>query len=169
MGKTPVDKKERNSALHAKLKEVAARCEDPAQRRAFEQWAACVQNLDGRPYSEKNALVLYEQAAERGMTLTRLGGFHAWLAHGRCVRKGEKGLMVWAPHHRKEDRDGDGEDEEVMAGYHVTFVWDIAQTDEIGADRRPERSVSARTPRVAADGHTPVPAAFRQEERASGE
>jgi antirestriction protein ArdC len=48
-------------------------------------------------YSANNTLLLWGQALERDMSLTHVAGFKAWLRLGRCVRKGEKGLRVFAP------------------------------------------------------------------------
>jgi N-terminal domain of anti-restriction factor ArdC len=48
-------------------------------------------------YSLHNCLLLAAQCHERGIEATRVAGFRTWLKLGRCVRKGEKGLVVLAP------------------------------------------------------------------------
>lgn len=48
-------------------------------------------------YSLRNCLLLAAQCHERGIDARRVAGFRTWLKLGRCVRKGEKGLVVLAP------------------------------------------------------------------------
>ena len=48
-------------------------------------------------YSVRNCLLLAAQCHERGIDARRVAGFRTWLKLGRCVRKGEKGLVVLAP------------------------------------------------------------------------
>jgi len=48
-------------------------------------------------YSANNTLLIWGQALERGFEPTYVAGFKAWLGLGRCVRKGETGLKVFAP------------------------------------------------------------------------
>jgi antirestriction protein ArdC len=124
------EKAQRASALRAMLEEAkAAYAADPEQRARYDRALAAVTNLDGRPYSLANIMLLEKQATARGMTLTRLGAFASWLAHGRRVRKGEKGLMAYAPHPRRED-----ESEEERTGFHVVHLFDESQTEPIPAE-----------------------------------
>ena len=48
-------------------------------------------------YSPSNILLLTIQAAERDIALSRVAGYGTWQSLGRQVRKGEKGLTVFAP------------------------------------------------------------------------
>jgi antirestriction protein ArdC len=48
-------------------------------------------------YSPSNCLLLASQAAERDMDLSRVAGYSSWVAMHRQVRKGEVGLVVFAP------------------------------------------------------------------------
>lgn len=70
---------------------------------------------------------------------TMVGGFRQWLAVGRCVRKGEHGAMIWVPIGRGKQEtamtpaDGKGEDEK--PGFIMGTVFDISQTEEIGAGK----------------------------------
>jgi antirestriction factor ArdC-like protein len=58
-------------------------------------------------YSVRNCLLLAAQCHERGIDATRVAGFRTWLRLGRCVRKGEKGLVVLAPIPIKRREDGE--------------------------------------------------------------
>ncbi len=66
-------------------------------------------------YSANNTLLLLAQALERGFEPTHVAGFRAWLRLGRCVRKGERGLKVFAPMPTRR-RDADEEDQDQEAG-----------------------------------------------------
>ena len=48
-------------------------------------------------YSPNNALLLWMQAEQRGVTLTRVAGYRAWQAMGRQVVKGARSFAVMAP------------------------------------------------------------------------
>jgi hypothetical protein len=48
-------------------------------------------------YSARNTLLLLAQAEERGINLTHVAGFKAWLRLDRCARRGETALKVFAP------------------------------------------------------------------------
>jgi antirestriction protein ArdC len=59
---------------------------------------------------------------------TRVAGFHTWLALGRCVRKGEKGIAILAPIVRRRDASGQ-DDEKHVTGFRAAHVFDVSQTD----------------------------------------
>ncbi len=63
----------------------------------------------GRGYSANNTLLIAYQAYRRGIEPTYVAGFKAWLKLGRVVRKGERGLAIYAPMGVK-DRDEQGEE-----------------------------------------------------------
>ena len=110
-----------------------------------EDWAAMLA-VAGRfhRYSLNNVLLISVQCAERGIEPTRVAGYRAWQALGHQVRRGERGLAVLAPVVRRspEERDDPmdgtvlrnrGEHDpivrKVLAGFKVTKVFDISQTD----------------------------------------
>ncbi|MDQ3722902.1 MAG: ArdC-like ssDNA-binding domain-containing protein, partial [Actinomycetota bacterium] len=65
------------------------------------------------------------------MQPTHLAGFRAWLKLGRCVRKGEKGLTIWAPMRVKaQDQNGEESDERKTI-FRTTVVFDVSQTDPL--------------------------------------
>lgn len=109
-------------------------------------------------YSTGNTLLLLGQAYEREMTLTHVAGFKAWTRLGRCVRKGETALRVFAPMpvRRREDEDqeedsrvGRAEDgERRRMRYRLSSVFDVSQTDPL-----PDTDPSPlEPPRASVDG-----------------
>ena len=80
-------------------------------------------------YSLNNAFLI---AAQR-QDATRVAGFHAWRKLGRCVKKGEAGIAIIAPMSRRKEFDDrettttDGK--EIVFGFRIAYVFDVAQTD----------------------------------------
>lgn len=68
---------------------------------------------------------------------TDVRGFAQWLKEGRCVRKGEKGIMIYTPAGNWRDKDGT---ETGRVRVKRAFVFDITQTDPLTphAPRRQE-------------------------------
>lgn len=83
-------------------------------------------------YSRQNTILIMMQRRSAQYCM----GFKQWQKHGRYVRKGEKGLMIYAPILRKPE---EGEvaakevntNERVLVGFRITYVWDISQTEII--------------------------------------
>jgi antirestriction protein ArdC len=91
-------------------------------------------------YSANNTLLIAHQAFIRGIEPTYVAGFRAWLSLGRCVRKGETGLTIWAPMRVKvrdagndgaADGTGVGEGEKRKTIFRTTAVFDVSQTDPL--------------------------------------
>ena len=82
-------------------------------------------------YSLTNTLLIAQQCHARGIEPTYVAGFRAWLQLGRCVRKGEKGLRIWAPM-RLKARDEHGEEaEERKLRFRTASVFDVSQTEPL--------------------------------------
>lgn len=89
-------------------------------------------NCEGHAFSLHNMLLLASQCPAGSV----FGGFRQWLKMGRCVRKGEHGAMIWVPKGKgKSDATEASEPTEPDSkpGFIVGTVFDISQTDEIGA------------------------------------
>ena len=122
--------------------------EQRAQRRArdreqFEHAVRALLTSDGwerwvrtrrtfRRYSLNNQLLIALQRPDA----TRVAGFRAWLRLNRCVRKGEKGIQIFAPCTVKQ-RDEHGRvvlDEHgrprTRTLFKLTSVFDVAQTEQ---------------------------------------
>jgi len=59
---------------------------------------------------------------------THVAGFQAWKQMGRYVKKGEKGIPIFAPMIHKEDPDNE-DSPKVLHGFRVVYVFDVSQTD----------------------------------------
>ena len=95
----------------------------PEQREALAGQMSAT-TIEGHPLSVGNACLAYCQRP--GVTL--IGGYGQWRQHGRQVRKGESGLMIWAPvGHRGESGKVDGE----VSRFVPITVFDVSQTDEV--------------------------------------
>ncbi len=81
-------------------------------------------------YSWHNSLLIMTQKPDA----TRVAGFKAWRKLGRHVRKGEHGIMIFAPCPWKRERETDAGDTETEQGvfFKSVHVFDESQTD--GAD-----------------------------------
>ncbi|MGK4066836.1 ArdC family protein [Rothia sp. HC945] len=121
--------KQQRKELREKLAETTERIEsDPQTAEEFEVFAQRFPT-----YSVKNQTMIWMQ----NENATICAGFRKWKEEGRQVRKGEKGLRIFAPTKRKvKDAEGNvikddkGEDEE-EAGFIMVTVFDIAQTDPV--------------------------------------
>jgi antirestriction protein ArdC len=79
-------------------------------------------------YSWGNVLLIASQRP----TATRVAGYHAWQQVGRSVKKGEKGLMIFAPMVVKQEPATDKADTKEplrLAGFRTVYVFDVAQTE----------------------------------------
>ena len=79
-------------------------------------------------YSFNNHLMIFLQRPEA----TYVAGFRKWQELGRFVRKGEKGIAIFAPcKYRTKIESDDGEEKTLqqLRGFRVVHVFDISQTD----------------------------------------
>jgi N-terminal domain of anti-restriction factor ArdC len=87
-----------------------------------------------RGYSLHNTLLIAHQCAGRGIEPTYVAGFRAWLKLGRCVRKGERGIAIWAPIRvkpRAQDRECDEREAERRLRFRLAYVFDVSQTEPL--------------------------------------
>jgi antirestriction protein ArdC len=87
-------------------------------------------------YSLANQLLIFAQRP----TATHVLGYRSWLKAGYQVRKGEKGIAIYAPmlfarHRDIDDLDVTADSTAPRLGYRVAYIFDVAQVDRIaGAD-----------------------------------
>jgi N-terminal domain of anti-restriction factor ArdC len=125
-----VQRRERFTAL---AKHVAAMSED--DRAALVMKVGAIVTCEGRALSVHNSCLVLTQRP----TASMVGGFRQWQAHGRSVKKGERGLMIWVPTTRKDDATptateaqgaGEGAEEGAKrAGFVMGTVFDVSQTE----------------------------------------
>lgn len=84
-------------------------------------------------YSFGNVLLIASQKPDA----TNVAGIYTWNQLGRRVRRGEKGIMIFAPMISKKRRqmsdtepDSDSRStERPLVGFRPVYVWDVTQTD----------------------------------------
>jgi antirestriction protein ArdC len=81
-----------------------------------------------RTYSFFNLVLILKQCPNA----TRVAGYRTWQSFGRQVRKGEKGIMIFAPIFRKRTETNNKPDttdeSRAVATYRPVYVWDELQT-----------------------------------------
>lgn len=75
-------------------------------------------------YSFNNTIMILLQCPHA----TYVANYRQWQKLGRYVKKGETAIKIWQPRFLKQEND-DGELESVFAGFRLTSVFDISQTD----------------------------------------
>lgn len=81
-------------------------------------------------YSATNLMLILSQRPDA----TRVAGFHAWRSMGRFVKKGEKGIVIFAPMRLKKRSAKDAASEatcedDFILRFRAVHVFDVAQTD----------------------------------------
>lgn len=117
------------AALHATLSE------EVEALMTSDGWAAMLKAAARfTHYSLNNTLLLWAQIERSGLPAdSRVAGFNTWRELGRCVRKGEKGLAIFAPcTYRPKGEDNDDAPTtrpKVLRGFRVAYVFAESQTD----------------------------------------
>jgi len=90
-------------------------------------------------YSFNNLILILFQRPDA----TRVAGFNAWKKLNRFVKKGEKGIMIFAPCTYKYKTYEDGEEKTVFGikGFKPTYVFDVSQTEGEELDDVPESHI----------------------------
>jgi N-terminal domain of anti-restriction factor ArdC len=82
-------------------------------------------------YSLRNTLLIAFQCPHA----THVAGFRQWLELGRCVRKGEKAIRIFAPvryRHRSDTEQTDEQEHEPqLVGFRLAAVFDVSQTEPL--------------------------------------
>ena len=79
-------------------------------------------------YSFQNQLLIFLQRPDA----TVVAGFNRWRSLGRFVKKGEKGIAIFAPCRYKtkvETDDGEEKTMQQIRGFRLVHVFDISQTE----------------------------------------
>lgn len=109
--------KEQRKAQFASLKEAASLVSEDAVKAFLARTA--------KKYSQVNVSMILAQKPNA----TVVAGFNDWKKVGRSVRKGEKGIAIYAPLMKKDEVNL----EKDTFGFRVVYVFDITQTDELTA------------------------------------
>lgn len=123
------DSKEKAKALRARIDdnvEALAKAVGDVRESAMFQAYLDVQ-ARFHHYSWHNSMLILNQFP----SASRVAGFQTWKKLGRFVRKGERGIMIFAPcpFHRETVKDS-GESESIDGiFFRAVYVFDVAQTD----------------------------------------
>ena len=123
--------------LHARLADEVAALQTGQD---WQRWLAAAARF--HEYSFQNTLLIVSQRPDA----TSVAGYETWKALGRQVNRGEKGIAILAPVLRRRadpaetrpdptvespeppEPDGGRAAGRVLAGFRVTYVWDVSQT-----------------------------------------
>jgi DNA primase len=110
-------------AAHDKLQQAVA------EIASGDDWKRMLQVVSKfHRYSFNNHLMIFLQRPDA----TVVAGFNRWKSLGRFVKKGEKGIAIFAPCKYKtkiEDDNGDEKSVPQIRGFRVVHVFDISQTE----------------------------------------
>ncbi len=105
-----------------------------AERQALLDAAgAPIVTCEGRALSLTNACLVLTQLPGASM----VGGFRQWLAAGRVVSKGQKGLAIWIPRMPPKDdgkAEGETSSKDDKPRFTLGTVFDISQTVPLPAE-----------------------------------
>ena len=88
-------------------------------------------------YSARNCALLLSQLP----TAQRVAGMRTWNRLGRRVRRGERGLRIIVPNHRKAEvmlPDGSVRLDKHLSGFSVGYCWDVSQTEGAALEEGPD-------------------------------
>lgn len=117
-----ITRTDRLKAAHAKLQE-AVECIVTG-----EDWQRMLRTAAKfHRYSFHNQLLIFLQRPDASL----VAGFHKWKSMGRFVKKGEKGIAIFASckYRTKVESDDDEETVQEIRGFRVVYVFDVSQTE----------------------------------------
>lgn len=133
----------KTEARRARFRQLAKQIGDmsDAERETLAARMVGIATVEGRILSACNVQMI----ALQNPTATIVGGFRQWLKAGRCVRKGETGLMIWVPIIRKgAEATGETAAKPDETRFMCGTVFDVSQTVEIdGATNEAEAEAVA--------------------------
>ena len=106
-----------------------------------EAWCSYLQAMRRfHAYSASNVMMILAQRPDA----TRVAGYRTWQSFGRQIRKGAKGIAIFAPLARKveveDEASGEVSSVRAISGFRLVYVFDIADSegeDLPGAEARP--------------------------------
>jgi antirestriction protein ArdC len=90
-----------------------------------------------RQYSFNNTMLILLQCPDA----THVASYKKWAEMGRQVRKGERGLSIFAPMMKRREDKETGEEKRYISGFRLVSVFDVAQTDGDALPEDPARPV----------------------------
>lgn len=110
--------------IESRIKELATRTEEAKVSEEVTQYLEFLSRF--HRYSLHNTMSIWIHCPQA----THIAGYKAWQKLGRYVRKGEKGIPVFAPCTQAvPDPDDAGEKIRKVIGYKIVYVFDVSQTE----------------------------------------
>ncbi len=133
LAESPPDRKSKSSdkakvlrkTIDDRLEQLAKAVDDVRASELFRQYLDVQARF--HKYSWHNTMLIVTQKPDA----ERVAGFKTWQTMGRYVRKGERGIMIFAPRPWKHtDTDDNGKDTERQGvSFRPVYVFDVSQTD----------------------------------------
>lgn len=115
-----------------------------AERAALVSRMPAIVTVEGRALSGFNSCLI----AFQNPAASLVGGFKQWLAHGRAVRKGEHGAMIWVPAGARAAgseapaADGGEGGDDSGPRFITGTVFSVEQTDELPTNETTSETTS---------------------------
>ncbi len=124
-GKSKDKAKALRQTIDDRLEQLAKAVDDVRASELFRQYLDVQARF--HKYSWHNTMLIATQKPGAG----HVAGFKTWQTMGRHVRKGERGIMIFAPRPWKHtDTDDNGNDTERQGvSFRSVYVFDVSQTD----------------------------------------
>lgn len=91
-----------------------------------------IMNPEGHILSTRNQVLLFNQSDMLEMeTPTIVAGFRQWIKNGRCVIKGQKGMLIAVPSKKNKPDEATNPEEEPDIFFLWKYVFNVSQTQEI--------------------------------------
>jgi hypothetical protein len=138
MSRTRLNPEERQAKLDAAHQQLVVAVEALTSSADWVRYLKVMSRFHN--YSATNCLMIAFQRPDA----TQVAGYRTWTTFGRQVKKGAKGIAIWAPVTRKvEQADGEPELTAVRRciGFRRAYVFDVADTE---GDPLPESPAPAR-------------------------
>ena len=133
LAESPTNRKSKSSdkakalrkTIDDRLEQLAKAVDDVRASELFKQYLDVQARF--HKYSWHNTMLIVTQKPDA----ERVAGFKTWTTMGRHVRKGERGIMIFAPRPWKHtDTDDAGNDTERQGvSFRPVYVFDVSQTD----------------------------------------
>jgi len=104
------------------LEELARETDQARQSEAMQKYLMFAARF--HQYSSCNIMLILLSKPDA----TNVAGFQTWKKMGRYVKKGEKGIPIFAPLIHKEEADKD-DSPKALIGFRIVYVFDVSQTD----------------------------------------
>src|SRR5471032_3353441 len=119
---------DRDARRHAQVEQLRAATTALLTSEGWQRWLRTRSRF--HRYSLRNTLLIAVQCPPA----THVAGFRRWLELGRCVRKGEKAIRIFAPVRSRRTDSGQNDataGEQQVVGFRLATVFDVSQTEPL--------------------------------------